>query len=106
MFFFGFHADKHGTRLADKNLDPIKRMVPPSNLPELRMTLGVFVQSSRFIPQYAHIVRPLTELTRCEKGQPVPFIWTPERQQSFDHIRNLLLDGIHLAPPKLPPTFP
>ena len=97
--------DKHGTRLADKNLNPTKRMVPPTNLPELRMTLGVFVQSSRFIPQYAHIVRPLTELTRCEKGIPVPFIWTPERQQSFDHVRNLLLDGIHLGPLQLSITF-
>jgi hypothetical protein len=99
IVFFGFHVDINGTRLADKNLDPIKRMVPPTNLPELRMTLGVFVQSTRFIPQYAHIVRPLTELTRCAKGLPVPFIWTPERQQTFDHVRNLLLDGIHLAPP-------
>ncbi len=97
--FFGFLVDKSGTRLADKNLDPIKRMVPPTNLPELRMTLGVFVQSSRFIPQYAHVVRPLTELTRCEKGQPVSYVWTPERQQSYDHARNLLLDGIHLALP-------
>ncbi len=34
--FFGFEVDKKGTRLADKNLDPIRRMVPPSNLPELR----------------------------------------------------------------------
>ncbi len=97
--FFGFHVDKSGTRLADKNLDPIKRMVPPSNLPELRMTLAVFVQSSRFIPRYAHIVRPLTELTRCTNGQPVPYLRTPDRQTSYDHIRNLLLDGIHLAPP-------
>jgi hypothetical protein len=97
--FFGFHVDREGTRLADKNLDPIKRMVPPTNLPELRMTLGVFVQSSRFIPHYAHLVRPLTELTRSDKGKPIPFTWTPERQQSYDHIRNLLLDGIHLAPP-------
>jgi transposase InsO family protein len=97
--FFGFKVDKTGTRLADKNLDPIRRMVPPTTVPELRMTLGVFVQSSRFIPNYAHIVRPLTELTRSVAGKPVPFIWTQERQQSFDHVRNLLLDGIHLAPP-------
>ncbi len=74
-------------------------MIPPTNLPELRMTLGVFVQSSRFIPRYAHIVRPLTDLTRSDKGKPVPYIWTPERQQSYDHICNLLLDGIHIAPP-------
>jgi hypothetical protein len=104
--FFGFRVDKTGTRLADKNFDPITRMVPPTNLPELRMTLGVFVQSSRFIPYYAHVVRPLTELTRCDKGKPVPFVRTAERQQSYDHIRNLLLDGIHLAPPRLSPTFP
>ncbi len=25
----------------------------------------------------------------------------PERQQSYDHVRNLLLDGIHLAPPTI-----
>jgi hypothetical protein len=97
--FFGFVADKTGTRLADKNLDPVRRMVPPCNVPELRKTLGVFVQSSRFIPNYAHIVRPLTALTRSENGKPVAFTWTKEQQHSFDHIRNLLLDGIHLAPP-------
>jgi transposase InsO family protein len=97
--FFGFVVDKTGTRLADKNLDPVRRMVPPSNVSELRKTLGVFVQSSRFIPNYAHVVRPLTELTRSEHGKPVAFTWTKERQDSFDHVRNLLLDGIHLAPP-------
>jgi hypothetical protein len=99
IVFFGFHVDQTGTRIADKNLDTIKRMVPPTNLPELRMTLGVFVLSSRFIPQHAHIVHPLTQLTRCEKDQPVPFVWTPERKRSFDHVRNLLSDGIHIAPP-------
>ncbi len=104
--FFGFIADKTRTRLADKNLDPVRRMVPPCNLPELRKTLGVFVQSSRFIPHYAHVVRPLTALTRSDQGKPVPFIWNKEQQDSFDHVRNLLLDGIHLAPPRLPPTFP
>jgi hypothetical protein len=103
--FFGFIADKTGTRLADKNLDPVKRMVPPCNLPELRKILGMFVQSSRFIPNYAHVVRPLTALTRSEHGKPVPFIWNTEQQNSFDHVRNLLLDGIHLAPPDYRLTF-
>ncbi len=97
--FFGFLVDKTGTRLADKNLDPVRRMVPPCNLPELRKTLGVFVQSSRFILNYAHVVHPLTALTRSKKGKPVPFTWNKEQQDSFDHVRNLLLDGIHFAPP-------
>ncbi len=97
--FFGFEVDIHGTRLADKNLDPVRRMVPPANLLELRSTLGVFVQSSWFIPKYGHIVAPLCALTRCEKGKPVPYVWDDKTQQAYDTVRNLLLDGIHLSPP-------
>ena len=104
--FFGFEVDSKGTRLADKNLDPVRRMVPPSNLPELRSTLGVFVQSARFIPRYAHIVAPLTALTRSSAGKPVPYIWDDTTQAAFDEIRNLLLDGIHLSPSRLPLTLP
>ena len=96
--FFGFEVDALGVRLADKNLDPIRRMVPPTNLHELRSTLGVFVQSSRFIPNYAHITQPLTHLTRSSNGKPVPFLWTAAQQQAYDKIRDLLLDGVHLCP--------
>jgi hypothetical protein len=74
-------------------------MVPPANLPELRSTLGVFVQSSHFIPKYAHIVAPLTALTRSDKGKPVTYVWDDNTQQAYDTVRNLLLDGIHLSPP-------
>ncbi len=80
--FFGFEVGIKGTRLADKNLDPVRRMVPPTNLSELRSTLGVFVQSARFIPRYAHIVAPLTALTRSSQGKPVPFLWDDTTQQA------------------------
>jgi hypothetical protein len=62
-------------------------MVPPTNLPELRSTLGVFVQSARFIPRYSHIVAPLTALTRSSQGKPVPFLWADEQQTAYDHVR-------------------
>ncbi len=84
MFFFGFEVDALGVHLADKNLDPIRRMVPSTNLHELRSTLGVFVQSSRFIPNYAHITQALTHFTRSSNGKPVPFIWTADQQQTYD----------------------
>jgi hypothetical protein len=80
-------------------------MVSPTNLPELRSTLGVFVQSARFIPRYAHIVAPLTALTRSSAGKPVPYIWNEQTQAAYDQIRNLLLDGIHLSPPDYRPPF-
>jgi hypothetical protein len=74
-------------------------MIPPTNLPELCSTLGVFVQSVRFIPRYAHIVAPLTALTRSSAGKLVPYLWDNNTQAAYDEIRNLLLDGIHLSPP-------
>jgi hypothetical protein len=73
-------------------------MAPPANVTELRKTLGICVQSSRFIPNYVNLVRLLTELTRSENGKPVNFTWTKEREDSFDHVRDLL-NEIHLASP-------
>ena len=75
-------------------------MVPPANVPELRHTSGVFVQSKSFVDKYAHIVAPLTALLRNgPDGKPVPFVWGPEQQQAYDTIRNTLLNGAHLSPP-------
>jgi hypothetical protein len=109
--FFGFEVDLHGTRLADKNLDPVRRMVPPSNLPELRSTLGVFVQSSRFIPRYSHIVAPLTALTRSAHGKPVPFVWETAQQTAVDHVREMGAEAVvellrELAPAALQLAVP
>jgi hypothetical protein len=97
--FFGFHADKHGTRLADKNLDPVRRMITPSNLPELWHVNGVFVQSKSYIPNFAHIAKPLNALTKKDKGEHVKVIWGPAKQVAYDTIRSQLLDGVHLSPP-------
>jgi hypothetical protein len=97
--FFRFYADKHGTRLADKNLDPVRRMIPPTNLPELRHVNGVFVQSKSYIPNFAHLAKPLNALTKKANDQHVPFTWGPAEQLAYDSIRNHLLDGVHLSPP-------
>ncbi len=70
--FFGFSVDAEGTRLADKHLCPIKNMVPPEDISELRRVLGLFVVSRKYLKDYALITRPLTDLLRGK--QPV-FAW-------------------------------
>ncbi len=47
--FFGYIADENGTRLADKHLCPLKNMVPPEDIAELRGILGLFVVSQTYI---------------------------------------------------------
>jgi hypothetical protein len=94
--FFGFIADRNGTRLADKHLCPIKNMVPPEDIAELRRTLGLFVVSRKYIKNYAMITKPLTDLLRGK--QPV-FVWKREHQDAYEYVRDALLSGIHLAAP-------
>jgi hypothetical protein len=77
-----------------------------TNLPELRSTLGVFVQSARFISRYAHIVAPLTALTRSSAGKPVPYLWYDKTCGTTKHKQHMItleiffsMESIHLSPP-------
>jgi transposase InsO family protein len=94
--FFGFKVDKKGTRLADKHLCPIRNMVPPTDISELRRTLGLFVVSRKYLQHYALITKPLTDLL---KGKQPVFKWESEQQQAYEYVRDALLAGIHLAAP-------
>jgi hypothetical protein len=94
--FFGFAVDVDGTRLADKHLCSITNMVPPEDISELRRVLGLFVVSRKYLRDYAIITRPLTDLLRGK--QPV-FQWGKAQQSAYEHVRDALLAGVHLAAP-------
>ena len=94
--FFGFVVNKDGVRLADEHLDPLQNLVPPTDIPELRRVLGLFVVSRRFIQDYAMLAKPMTDILR---GRHPEFFWGEPQQTAFDSIRELLLGGIHLCPP-------
>jgi hypothetical protein len=94
--FFGFRVNKQGSHLATKHLDPIRNLVPPSDIYELRRVLGLFVVSRKYLRDYALASKPITDLLR---GKALSFKWGPEQQQAFDTIRHKLLEGVHLAAP-------
>ena len=62
--FWGHTLDKDGHRAAIHNLAPIKKLVAPSNIKELRRVLGLMVQHKDSIPCWAFDARPLHALTR------------------------------------------
>jgi hypothetical protein len=94
--FFGFRIDREGSHLALKHLDPIRKLVPPNDIHELRRVLGLFVVSRKYIANYALITKPMTQLL---KGKAATFTWGEQQQRAFDKIRDKLLEGIHLAAP-------
>ena len=88
--------NKAGSHLALKHLDPIRNLVPPNDIHELRRVLGLFVVSRKYLADYAVVSRPMTDILR---GKPPTFRWGTEQQSAFDTIRNKLLEGVHLAAP-------
>ncbi len=94
--WFQILTDIKGTRLADKHLCPIRNMVPPTDISELRRTLGLFVVSRKYLKDYALVTKPLTDLL---KGKQPAFKWESEQQHAYEYVRDALLSGIHLSAP-------
>ena len=71
--------------LPDK-LDSIKNMLVPKCMKEIKQFLGLTGYYRKFVPRFADISRPLTQLIRKE----TPFNWTPECQKSFELLKSYL----------------
>jgi hypothetical protein len=90
----GFLVGKDGVRCDPTKLRPIKKLPAPRNITENRSILGMFSFYRRFIPNFAQIAHPLTELT----GKNVPFIWTEKCQMAFETLQEKSLSAPVLAP--------
>ena len=93
--FWGHTLDKDGHRAAIHNLAPIKKLVAPSIIKELRRVLGLMVQHKDSIPRWTFDARPLHALTR--KG--VEWDWTRECNDAFERLCHACLDNDILAAP-------
>ena len=71
--------------LPDK-LDTIKNMPAPKDMKEIKQFLGLTGYYRNFVPRFADISRPLTQLMKKE----TKFMWTPECQKSFKLLKSFL----------------
>ena len=67
----------------------------PRNVREVRQFLGLSSYYRRFIPQFAHIARPLHVLTRKD----VQFVWTEQCQSAFATLKGKLTQAPVLSYP-------
>ena len=73
------------TPLPDR-LDVIKNMPVPTDVKEIKQLLGLTGYYRKFIPRFADISRPLTQLMKKE----MKFVWTLECQKSFELLKSFL----------------
>jgi RNase H-like domain found in reverse transcriptase len=71
------------------------------SIKEVRSTLGVLGYQRPFIQGFAHIAKPLTELTKKEK----PFKWTQECTDALEKLINIVTTELVLACPDLDKPF-
>ena len=64
----------------------IKNMQSPTTLKQVKAFLGLVGYYRKFIKGFAKIAKPLTLLTR----QQVKFVWTPEHQTAFLHLKEAI----------------
>jgi hypothetical protein len=79
-----------------KHLDPIRQLLPPTDIHELRRVLGLFVVSRKYVKDFATITKPMTDVLR---GKNLVFFWGSEQQAAYDFIQDKLLSGVHLSAP-------
>ncbi|GBO40891.1 Retrovirus-related Pol polyprotein from transposon 297 [Araneus ventricosus] len=84
-----------------KNLDSIKKVLPPKTRKQVRSFLGLTGFYRKFIPNYSKLALPLTNLTK----ETSKFIWTELEQQAFESLKNLLISQPCLSLPDFSKPF-
>jgi len=93
------HVVGSGRKRPDPNrLEAIQKLVRPHTKKELRSTLGL-LGYRLFVPNYAEIAKPLTDLTmnKC----PVVLPWTETEQRAFERLKESLCISTGLHTPRI-----
>ena len=84
IHYLGYLISADGIDPLPDKLDTIKNMPMPKDAKEIKQFLGVTGCYRKFVPRFADISRPLTQLIKKE----TKFVWTPECQKSFKLLKS------------------
>ena len=85
--YLGHLVSEKGIKPLSKKLESVKKMPAPTTSKEIKQFLGLVGYYRKFIPRFADIARPMTNLTR----QDIPFEWTIQCQASFEMLKEALI---------------
>ena len=85
--YLGHLVSGKGIRPLPEKLDSIKKMPAPTTPKEIKQFLGLVCYYRKFIPRFADIARPMTNLTK----QDIPFEWTVQCQAAFELLKEAII---------------
>ncbi len=98
--FLGFLISKYGIAVTEEKISAIQNWPQPTNRKQVQGFLGLANYLWEFIPKYAAIAKPLTDLTSSK----IPYKWSVEAEQGFTRLKDALTTPpvLRQADPALP----
>ncbi|CAI5474289.1 unnamed protein product [Closterium sp. Yama58-4] len=84
--FLGHMVSAEGVHVDPRKIEAVKKWKVPENVKELQQFLGFANYYNRFVPQYAKIAAPLTDLLKKD----TPFKWGAPHQQAMEQLQTAL----------------
>ncbi|CAI7895943.1 unnamed protein product, partial [Closterium sp. NIES-53] len=86
VLFLGHMVSPEGIHVDPRKIEAVKKWKVPENMKELQQFLGFTNYYNRFVPQYAKIAAPLTDLLK----KYTPFKWDTPHQQAMEQLQTAL----------------
>jgi len=83
--FLGYIIGREGIKMSTTKVEAVLSWKTPNSLTEVQSFLGFANFYRRFIKDYSKVARPLTELTKKEKG--TKWAWTEEAGKAFKELK-------------------
>ena len=99
--FLGHIVSASGVSCDPVKIVKVRDWQPPKTVTEVRSFLGMAGYYRMFVPNYATLAKPLTELTKKTQA----FIWSARCQKAFDSLKNCLIRAPILAYPDMAKMF-
>ncbi|CAI7925897.1 unnamed protein product [Closterium sp. NIES-53] len=93
--FLGHMVSAQGVHVDQKKIKAVRTWKTPENVKELQQFLGFANYYNQFMPQYAKIATPLTNLLK----KNTPFKWEDVHQQAMEQLKTALTSAPVLIPP-------
>ena len=99
--FLGYRVDSTGISPLPERVEAIRATPSPTTIKELQRFNGMINYYRRWIPKAAgHMYHLFDALKGHKKGMPKTIDWTPDRQKSFDAVKEALAQATLLHHPR------
>lgn len=94
--FLGLVIGRNGIRVDDRKVEILRTWPRPNSLTDLRSFLGLLQFFRRFIPDFAKVASPLTNLLKKDKGLR---FWNESCDEAFETLKTAITNAPILVAP-------